>query len=253
VLSDRCGHRVRYGVRPVALMPAGATATNVAPPSASTLLAFDTCVLSDALDSLHLRGVLHGLHPQTIGGRFAGRAVTVQLGLPPAEPKAATRHLGTAAIEAAGPSDVIVVANQGRLDCASWGGLLSQAAVCRGVSGIVIDGALRDVDEATHLGLPVHARGVTPVTARGRTVETSWGEPVDIAGTTVSRGDWIVADGSGVIAIPHDRVVDVLTTARALAAREFAMGAAIRAGQPVSEVMGGRYESLLEPTSADPR
>lgn len=217
------------------------------PPSPLAALAgLDTCVVSDALDRLGLPGVLPGLRPQTVARRVAGRAVTVQLGAPVAGGGAAPRHLGTAAIEAAQPLDVIVVAGGGRLDCAAWGGLLSQAAVCRGVAGVVLDGALRDVDEARQLGLAVHALGVTPVTARGRAVETGWGETVEMAGVRVARGDAILADGSGVVAIPWSRLHEVLAVAHELAYREVSMGAAIRAGHPVSQVMSGAYETLLD-------
>jgi 4-hydroxy-4-methyl-2-oxoglutarate aldolase len=216
----------------------------------AALVGFDTCVVSDALDRLGLFGVLTGLEPKTVSRRFAGRAVTVQLGMPgPDVP--ASRHLATAALEASRPGDVIVVANGRRLDCAAWGGLLSQAAVRHGVSGVVVDGALRDVDEAAQLGLPVHARGVTPRTARGRAVEVAWGKPVMIGTCRVATGDWILADGSGVLVVPVEQLDEVVRVARELAAREQAMGAAIRAGRPVSAVMGGAYETLLSSPAAE--
>ena len=93
---------------------------------------------------------------------------------------------------------MIVVANGGRTDCAGWGGLLSQAASLRKIEGVVVDGACRDVPEALDVGLAVYARGPVAVTARGRVVEQSWGEPVQIGGTTVCSGDLVIADASGV-------------------------------------------------------
>src|SRR5258706_7233445 len=95
--------------------------------------AVDTCAISDALDRLGHPGVVPGVVALFGSFRLLGRAVTVELG--PAVPEIASRHLGTAAVEAATTGDVIVVANRGRIDCAGWGGNLSLAAHLAGLSG----------------------------------------------------------------------------------------------------------------------
>jgi 4-hydroxy-4-methyl-2-oxoglutarate aldolase len=207
------------------------------------LRALDACAVSDALER-------HGLPPAAVGlvqvaspKAIAGRCITVLLGAATGEPSA--RHLCTAAVDASGAGDVIVVANGGRTDCAGWGGLLSQAASLRKVEGVVVDGACRDVPEALDVGLAVYARGPVAVTARGRVVEQSWGEPVQIAGTTVCTGDLVIADASGVAFVPQAAAEEVIKTAEEIAAREASMGAALRKGVPVSDVMGGDYESLI--------
>jgi 4-hydroxy-4-methyl-2-oxoglutarate aldolase len=173
---------------------------------------------------------------------IVGRAVTVRLGPPTGA--APGRHLATAAVDASGPGDVIVVAHQGRTDCAGWGGLLSRAAVARGIDGVIVDGAARDLSEAAAAGLAVYARASTPVTARGRAVEYAWGESIQVGGVTVGPDDLVLADGGGVVVIPAGRVEDVLATAEAIMATEAAMAEAIGAGTPVSNVMGKSYEEL---------
>lgn len=204
----------------------------------------DTPTISDALERHGLAGAAPGLAAVTVARPLEGRVVTVQLG--PVEGAARpARHLCTAAIDASGTGDVIVVANGGRIDCAGWGGLLSLAAHRRGIAGVIVDGACRDVDEAAALGLPVYARAAVPVTARGRVAEVSWGEPVEVCGVAVRTGDRVFADGSGVVFVPAARAHDVLAGAGEIAAREAALAAAIRAGSPVSEVMGASYESLV--------
>ena len=215
----------------------------------------DSAAVSDALDRHGIAGVLYGLRPLAADRPIAGRAVTVRLG-PPGSPGAPppARHLGTAAVDAAGPGDVIVVAHQGRVDCAGWGGLLSRAAAARGIAGVVVDGAARDLGEAEAAGLPVHAVLAVPVTARGRAVELAWGEPVELAGVPVAPGDLVLADGGGAVVVPAARAAQVLATAERIAATEAAMAAAIDAGRPVSEVMGRTYEELTggaELTGAD--
>ena len=170
----------------------------------------------------------------------------VPVPVPAPSPGAPKRHLSTAAVDASGPGDVIVVAHQGRTDCAGWGGLLSRAAVIRGIDGVVVDGAARDLAEAEAVGLPVYASGSTSVTARGRAVEVCWGEPVEFAGVPVAPGDLVLADAGGVVIIPSAHAEAVLATAERIAATEAAMAAALDAGRPVSEVMGATYEELTD-------
>jgi regulator of RNase E activity RraA len=115
----------------------------------------------------------------------------------------------------------------------------------------VVDGACRDVSEALGVRLAVYARGPVAVTARGRVLEQTWGEPVRIAGTTVCSGDLVIADASGVAFVPQAAAEEVLETAMEIAAREASMSAALRRGIPVSAVMGGDYETLMAPIARD--
>ncbi len=213
----------------------------------------DACAVSDALDRLGIPGrVVDGIVPLASRGRLVGRAVTVQLDAPTA-PSGGTagqapapRHLGTSAVEVSGPSNVIVVAHQGRLDCAGWGGNLARAARFRGVAGVVVDGAVRDVDEMRDIGFVAYGRGSTPRTARGRTREVTFNEPVVVAGVTVSPGDLVVADATGVVFVPAAIVDEVLATALEIVRVEAAMADRIERGEPVGSVMGASYENQLK-------
>ena len=215
------------------------------------LLRFDSCTISDALDKLGLGGAVCGLMPLTLPGRrIAGRAVTVKLGAPlEGLPK---RHLGAGAVMAAETGDIIVVEHRGRADVSGWGGLLSRGAVKQGVSAVIVDGACRDIDESRDLGLPIFARTAVPVTARGRVAEHDFNCPVTIAGIAVMPGDWLVADGSGVVFIPASRLDDVIAVAGDILARESLMARDIDDGVPIGEVMGANYEDMLKgPERAD--
>jgi regulator of RNase E activity RraA len=155
------------------------------------------------------------------------------------------RHLGTAAIEAGGPGQVIVIEHHDREDAAGWGGILSLAARLKGVEGVIVDGTCRDVDDSRAAEFPVYARAATPMTARGRVVEASMGEPIRVADLHVAPGDFVIADASGVVFVPADRAEEIVSTAEGLMAREAAMAEAVRAGRSVVEVMGANYESML--------
>ncbi len=218
-----------------------------------SLANLDACAVSDALDALGLPGVVDGLRCLTGVARISGTVITVELGPiseaagEPSTPDAGpTRHLGTAAADAAAPGTVIVVAHQGRTDSAGWGGNLSRAAKRNGAVAVICDGAVRDVDEAREVGLPLFATGATPRTARSRTVERSWGQPVEIDGVRVESGDLVVADSTGVVFVSSHHLALVVDKATSIVAREASMAAAIDAGAPVSEVMGADYEHLLK-------
>jgi 4-hydroxy-4-methyl-2-oxoglutarate aldolase len=209
------------------------------------LLRLDCCAVSDALDKLQLSGVVSGL-PQLAGsGRIAGRAITMKLGIGIAPPGPA-RHLGTTAIEAANPGDIIVIEQRSGVEAGSWGGILALGAKLRGIAGVIADGPVRDIDEARSFDFPVFARACTARTARGRVVELATIGPVEIGTVTVNSGDYVVADGSGVIFIKPEHIERVLQAAESIAAREAAMAEALRAGRPITEVMGANYEHMLK-------
>ena len=204
----------------------------------------DTCAVSDALDKLKLGTVINGVPRQSGEGRIAGRVITVKLGV--GRPAAGARHLGTTAVELAGPADVIVIEQHADPEAGSWGGLLSLGASVRGVAGVIVDGPVRDIDEARALQFPVFARTLTAKTARGRIEELGTNVPILFEGVAVQPGDYAIADSSAVIFIAADAIERVLESAEAIAAKEAAMANALRAGEPIGAVMGANYEHMLK-------
>ncbi|MFW6078386.1 MAG: RraA family protein [Gemmatimonadota bacterium] len=202
----------------------------------------DTCAISDALDRLGISGVAPALHRVAGAGPIVASVATIQL--EPADGARSARHLGTAVLDGLTAGEAIVVANGGRTDAGAWGGLLSRAARLCEAAGVLVDGAVRDVDEIDALGVPVYGRAVVPLSARGRFVETGHQEPVEVQGIRVAPGDVVVADGTGAVFIPRARVGEVLETAEELFATERDMVRALEAGGAPSRVMGGNYEAL---------
>jgi regulator of RNase E activity RraA len=207
------------------------------------LARLDSCAVSDALDTLGLAGTVTGIHRLTTTRRIAGRVHTVRMDKDDGSPS--TRHLGTTAIEASQPGDVIVMEQHTGVDAACWGGNLSFGAQLRQVAGVIVDGPARDIDEARDYGFAVFARSATARTARGRIREGATDVPITVGGVTVHPGDFVVADGSAVVFIAHAEIDRVLVAAEAIAARERAMVAALRDGTPITEVMGRNYETML--------
>lgn len=215
-------------------------------PIVHRLRRLDACAVSDALDRLSLSGQVTGV-PQRSGRgpRIAGRVITLRLhvGAPPPGPP---RHLGTMAVEAAGPDDVIVVEQRTGLDAGCWGGLLTLGARLRGVAGVLADGPVRDIDEARQYDFPVFSTALTALTARGRVVEAGTNVPITPWGVDVQPGDYVIADSSALVFISKAHIDSVLEAAEEIVAKEAKMAKALVAGASISAVMGGQYEHMLK-------
>jgi 3-hexulose-6-phosphate synthase/6-phospho-3-hexuloisomerase len=178
-----------------------------------------TATWSDALDALGLKGVMDGLPVRTEGGRIAGAAITIR------EEAAA---LGTYALKrfdvggiiAATPSGAIPVVTINGAEVSTFGGLAARAAVKRGIPGIVIDGGCRDIGEIRAAGMYVASRHVTPRSGKRRIRVVAIGEPVTCGSVSVNSGDCVIADETGVVVVPADRLDEALTIAEQLAGKD---------------------------------
>ncbi|MPZ13273.1 MAG: RraA family protein [Chloroflexi bacterium] len=212
------------------------------------LARLDTPAVSDALDYLSLRGAVIGIHPVWPCPRIAGRAITVKIA--PAGLTRPEHHLATPAVETASPGDIIVIDNAGRTDVSCWGDILSNAAQVKGIRGVVIDGACRDVDGSRGLEFPVYARAGVPVTARSRIIQESFNTLIQCGGVQVRPGDLVLADGSGITFIPQERAEEVVEAAERIVEREAAMVQAVRAGRSVVDVMAESAFQAIHETKA---
>jgi regulator of RNase E activity RraA len=121
------------------------------------------------------------------------------------------------------------------------------AARMRELSGVVVDGAVRDVDACEQFEFPVHARGTVPITARGRIMQEAWNVPVRLGDMAVRPGDIVMADVNGVVVIRVEALEQTLERAEAIAAKEQAMIDALRAGEDILSVdKRFNYENMLK-------
>jgi len=205
------------------------------------LTKYDTCIISDSLDRLGLSGAVTELKRQCTKLKLVGTVRTIKL--EPIGGQKPKYHLGAKVIDSARPGDVVVVDNAGRTNISGWGGMLSTAAKMNGIRGTIVDGAFRDVDECEELNYPVFARTAVPVTPKGRYMETSFDTPVSICGLTVNPGDYVIADGSGVVFIAKSKIEKVLSTASEIFAREIEIIKKIKNGEKIVNIMGEKYEN----------
>lgn len=209
------------------------------------ILKLSTTNLSDAMDKLGIRGAVSGIRPMYDCPRITGRAVTIKItaaGMLKSE-----HHLGVHAIDAADKGDIIVIDNHGDIKNNCWGEILSMGAKMKGISGVVIDGAARDIDMCREFEFPVYARGTVPITARGRIMQESFNQVVRIGDVQVRPGDIVVADINGIVFIPEEKIDAVLDAAKEIQQKEDAMVAELRQGVSIIEVdKKYAYERMLE-------
>jgi len=156
------------------------------------------------------------------GSRAAGPARTVRCGQ-------GDNLMVHAAIAEAEPGEVLVLTMPEPAPVALVGELLATQALGRGVAALLVDAAVRDVEELRELGLPIWARYVR-VRGADKTVAGSIGEPVDVGGATIRQGDAVVLDTDGVVVVERELISDVLAAARDRAEREVEKRAKLQAG-----------------------
>ena len=140
-------------------------------------------------------------------------------------------------IDQAKPGEVGVIVMEGTLDIAAMGNLMGTAAVERGMAGMVLDGAIRDMWDIRRMGLTVYARSKSPRTAVGHYATVAKKVPVECAGRHRDPGDIIVADEDGVVVVPQERAADVLEEAQSIDARESGMYPFIRQFKSLQEAI----------------
>jgi 4-hydroxy-4-methyl-2-oxoglutarate aldolase len=194
--------------------------------------------VADAVDKVCRRpGFMSSVIRPVTEGKLAGRAVTV---LERASLDSAPPIHALEAIDNADPGAVVVIGMENpalTADVAVWGGLMTAAAVTRGLGGAVLDAALRDVQETAEAGFPIFARSVAPSTTVGRVVTVARGIPVVCGGVLVHPGDVIVADTDGVVVVPTGDAEAVLEVAREIEDIENRMVGAIREKGSIIEAL----------------
>src|SRR3954471_5085664 len=173
------------------------------------------------------------------GTNMVGRAVTALARPAPADQATtglATKH-SVGMIDEAKAGEVGVIVMKGTLDIPAMGNLMATAAVERGMAGMVLDGAIRDLWDVRRMGLTVYARSKSPRTAVGHYATVARNVPGECAGVAVRPGDIIVGNEGDVVVVPQDRAADVLKQAQAIDDRERGMYPFIRQFKSLQEAI----------------
>lgn len=179
-------------------------------------------------DAMHRTGEIEGLTMITPGVKLIGRAFTVRTypgdWAKPVE-----------AIDKAEEGQVLVI-DVGGVGPAVWGELATHSAIQKRLGGVVINGAIRDVQEIIKLRFPAYAKMVTPTAGEPK----GFGEigvPVRMGKVRVFTGDWMVGDEDGIVVIPQDKAVEMANRAMDVLERENRIREEIKEGGTLSSVM----------------
>ncbi len=143
------------------------------------------------------------------------------------------------AVYAATPGEVLVVDTGGGFEHGYWGEVLAEAAMARGLAGLVIHGGVRDRLQLVRAGWPVFAERVcVRGTGKDPDGDGELGEPVVVGEVTVSLGDLVVADADGVVCVPARRADAVRAAAEERDAAEAVYIERLRAGETTLAVYG---------------
>lgn len=203
-----------------------------------------TTSVADSLDAHGICGAIAQSHlPNLLPGmRIAGTAVTLRNVPERKTPTQGTLDKDPIRMSSrechylAEPGDVLCVDFGGNVEASNMGGQSCLVAKMQGLSGAVVDGAVRDVNTIRDLGFPVWCRGGTPKTGKYRMEAMEVNGPVTIHDILVQPGDFVVADDSGICVIPPELVEPILAEAQKTEAAEERSRAMIRENRPLSEL-----------------
>jgi 3-hexulose-6-phosphate synthase/6-phospho-3-hexuloisomerase len=190
---------------------------------------FSSVSAPNVSDAMHRKGSMYGLFSICPGTKAVGKAVTVQT-------FAGDWAKPVEAIDVAQPGDVLVINNDQGTDIAPWGELATLSCINRGIHGVIIDGAVRDVDDIRKMNFPVWARATVPNAGDPK----GFGEinaEIRCAGQMVGPGDWIIADESGVVVVPKKRAYEIARRSLEVKKNEERIRAELRQGRTLAGVM----------------
>lgn len=173
---------------------------------------------------------MEALTPLFQGARVAGPAKTAQIR--PGQNAALHR-----AVHTARPGEVLVVDTGGDQRFGPFGDILATGCRHRGITGLVIDGTIRDSGEIRRMHFPVFCRGTNP----SATAKTDPGEidvEIHCAGVRLCPGDFVVGDEDGVVVIPQEIAVQVVKQAGAVVRKEDAIIKRLAQGETTLEIFG---------------
>jgi len=184
----------------------------------------ETASVADAIEQLYGQRahMSHQMRPLFMT-KFAGPAVTVLLKKEEHHDGAAASQGMLDAIDAAPAGSVYVMVLEDGADVAGIGGLMATAMKVRGLTGAIVDAAIRDTPQIRRLQFPVFSVGIAPSTSINHYRFAGTNVPVTCAGVRVNPNDIIVADDDGVAVVPREHAADVLKKAQQLDNTEHTM------------------------------
>jgi len=190
--------------------------------------AFSLVSTPNISDAMHKKGVIQDIKPVKLGFHMVGKALTVRTidgdWAKPIE-----------AIDKADKGDIIVVDVSGG-KTAIWGELATWSAKMKNLGGVVIDGAVRDLDDLIKIDFPIFSRYVSPNAGEPKGFGEI-GAEIICGNQTVRTGDWIIGDDSGVIVVPKEISQEIANRALNVKEQENRIRQEIKSGGSLGTVV----------------
>jgi len=195
-------------------------------PSSAQFETLENLPIGNIVDSQGRTGALsYKIKPITTAFRILGPALTIDAG--PRDNLAAWM-----ALEHAREGDVLMIATGGYELSSVIGDLFVGMARNIGVSGIVTDGVVRDLEGLEAIGIPVFALGISSNSPQKNGPGTI-GLPIVIGGVSVSSGDIICGDRDGVVVVEQHKLPSVISDLKEVTEKESAVEKAITSGATI--------------------
>jgi len=190
--------------------------------------AFSKVSTPNISDAMHRKGAMHDLRPIKLGFHMVGQALTVcTIDGDWAKP--------VEAIDKAEKGQVLVIDVSGS-KTAVWGELAMWSAKLKGLSGVVIDGAVRDLDDIVKMNFPIFCRHVSSNAGEPKGFGEI-GAEIRCGGQTVRSGDWIIGDDSGVVVVPQEIAQEIANRALDVKEQENRIREEIKGGGSLGGVL----------------
>lgn len=190
--------------------------------------AFSMVSTPNISDAMHKKGSIQNIRPIQLGYQMIGRALTVQtLDGDWAKP--------IEAIDKAEKNSILVIDVHGG-KTAIWGELATRSAIIKGLGGVVINGAVRDLDEIVKMNLPIFTRHIASNAGEPK----GYGEigaEIQLGGQIIRTGDWIIGDDSGVMVVPQEIAQEIANRSLDVKEHENRIREEIKKGGSLSSVL----------------
>ena len=176
--------------------------TQIKRPARDIIKGFRGIPVANISDLMNRSGVLDSRIKKIGGRKLLGSAFTVKT-------RSGDNLMLHKALQMAEPGDVIVVDAGGELKQAITGEIMMATAAQKGIAGVIIDGAVRDVEALQQMEMPIYAAGVTPAGPH----KEGPGEinvPISVGGVVIRPGDILVGDGDGVVVIRPEDALELI-------------------------------------------
>jgi regulator of RNase E activity RraA len=141
------------------------------------------------------------------------------------------------ALDAAPKGTVLVIDNVAAESEAMGGDIFAEAAKSQGLAGIVVNGAVRDIDGFRSIDLPIYSREVTFVCSKvARVRARQVPARVNFSGVEINPGDWVFGDSDGLLVVERQAVSIALSAALALEERESALKQQLAQGRRLADI-----------------